>query len=179
MLGKKWNLVWCRIRNHCYGDDDERGTTCALLLESLCEWVFCWSELLLREDWSETEYHMRQKQQNCEPSYFLTTLEIVGGRCYIMWIFLFVQTCICTDGGVPLHGSPFHAGSGWASGECLGMFLSLPLTDNGLATLPLLHSLLVHAPHLLINLKQYACVNNWQRIDRGMRIYLYTLKAHE
>lgn len=74
------------------------------------------------------------------------------------------QTCIGADGGVPLHWPFFHTAAGQTSGEGLGVFLPLPLHDYGLATLPLLHGLLVHSPHLLINLKPNPRVNT-----RGQR----------
>lgn len=39
-------------------------TTCALQLESLCEWEFCWSELLLRDDCSGKKRHTRDRTEN-------------------------------------------------------------------------------------------------------------------
>lgn len=79
----------------------------------------------------------------CDNGYIIQHIFMVKG-----------QTCICADGGIPLHWSSFNAGSRRTSGKGLSMFLSLPLADDGLTTLPLLHSLLIHGPHLLINLKQ-------------------------
>lgn len=64
------------------------------------------------------------------------------------------QTCICADGGAAFYRPPLHAGSGRTSGQSLGVFLSLPLADDGLATAPIPQGLLVAGPHLLVNLKQ-------------------------
>lgn len=157
----RWLLLWCS----CSWE-----TTWALLLESLCEWAFCWSELLLRDDWIGEKHRTRDKKQNCQPTCLEMSLlhnkQVPFVFClWWQWLhnaahfMLWGQTCICTDSRIPLHWSSFHTGSRRTSGEGLCMFLSLPLTDNGLTTLPLLHSLLIHCPHLLINLEQKPCVN--------------------
>lgn len=62
------------------------------------------------------------------------------------------QTCVCADGGVALHRPSLHAGPGRTSGKSLGVFLPLPLADDGLAAAPVPHGLLVHRLHLLVDL---------------------------
>lgn len=62
-------------------------------------------------------------------------------------------TYISADGGVSLHWSwSVHTGHRVALGYGFSMLLPLPLLDDGLTAQPLLHSLLIVGPHLLIHL---------------------------
>lgn len=76
---------------------------------------------------------------------------------------VYSQTCICAYGGVALHRPSFHAGSRRTSGQRLGVFLSLPLADDGFATTPIPHGLLIGRPHLLVHLNGN---NPWDQPNR-------------
>lgn len=96
---------------------------------------------------------MRKRQETVKIQQTASSPSLMVTECS-MSCFYKVQTCICADGGVPLHRPSFNTGSRRASCESLSVFLSLPLPDDGLTSLPLLHSLLIHGARLLISLKQ-------------------------